>query len=199
MLDHPNVTRVLEAGGTDYTLYIALELVDGRSFEERARRGPVSPAEAAAFIDASGTGLHYLHERGVVHRDFKPANVLMGRDGTIKICDFGISRAHLPGEESQFTRVRSLLGTPMFMAPELRVGYAATPLSDQYAFGRSVLRLFEGRRPAQPPPDLETLGLNLPDDFAEAIRRTLSMDPTQRYDTVAKARDALLSRLPSLD
>jgi len=168
-LSHPNVVQIHEVGEHDGAVYVAMECIDGMSLGEWLRALPTGPrrweAVLAVFV-AAGRGLQAAHEAGLVHRDFKPANVLVGVDGRARVLDFGLARASADAEEppthmseetdglAGLTATGALLGTPVYMAPELFRGGVASPASDQYAF---CVALYEGLYGQWPHPG-ESLG-----------------------------------------
>ena len=157
-LAHPNVIHVYDVGMVEDGVFIAMELVDGESLGAWMRAAPRPWKETLQmFIDA-GRGLAAAHEAGVIHRDFKPENVLVGADGRVRVGDFGLAGGpgsetgrHSPAESGEsldrravgeaLTRTGALLGTPKYMAPEQETGLAATARSDQFSF---CVALYEG-------------------------------------------------------
>jgi hypothetical protein len=123
-LHHPNLVRTYDVAEVDGLPAIVMELVDGGTLEG----GTLRRDEAAELA----AGLAYAHEHGVVHRDLKPANLLRGRDGTVKIADFGIARA---AEETMVTQIGTVLGTLRYLAPEQAEGRVVGPEADVYSFG----------------------------------------------------------------
>jgi serine/threonine-protein kinase len=147
-LSHPNVVAVYDSGEEEGQPYIVMEHVEGVTLaEELHRRGPLPAAEVAALGRQACAGLQHAHERGVVHRDVKPQNLLLDRAGTLKVADFGIARA---GDGSAgITQAGTLLGTAAYMAPETVKGEPATPLSDVYSLGAVLYELATGKAPRQ--------------------------------------------------
>jgi serine/threonine protein kinase len=216
-LAHPNVVAIHDVGTFGDEVFLAMELVEGTlaSVVDRQRAASGWQGVLSLFLQA-GEGLAAAHDGAIVHRDFKPENVLVGRDGRPRVCDFGLARAPapmppdaLPGEdfsaETAATTTRGLLGTPAYMAPEQLRGEHAGPPADVFAFavalyealyghrpfrGGSVreLRLaIESGRPQAPPP-----GRPLPRPVREAILRALAVDPKERptmRELLAELRD----------
>ncbi|WP_096332969.1 WD40 repeat domain-containing serine/threonine protein kinase [Nannocystis exedens] len=155
-LSHPNVVQIHEVGEHAGQVYVAMEFVDGHDLAHWLAALPAGPrrweAVLAVFV-AAGRGLQAAHEAGLVHRDFKPANVLVGADERARVLDFGLARffgdpeddrknmSESPGDVADLTATGALLGTPAYMAPELFTGGAASPASDQYAF---CVALYQG-------------------------------------------------------
>jgi len=195
-LDHTNIVRVYDTGHTGYTYFIAMEFMSRGSLMQTIERHNVSWPLVRRTIDEAGKALHYLHEQSVIHRDIKPGNILVSIDGTIKLGDFGVSYARLPDESGEFTRQHTLLGTRQYMAPEILLGETATHQSDQYALGRTVLRLFEGAEPISPPRRLDSFRPETPRALADGLARMMELDPRNRFPSVGEARAALLDALP---
>jgi serine/threonine protein kinase len=156
-LSHPNIVRVLESGETDGRAYIVLEYVDGGSLaDELLRNGPL-PAERVAALGAqAAAGLAHAHACGLVHRDIKPLNLLLGSDGTLKISDFGVART-LDG--TRLTQAGWIVGTAAYLAPEQARGEETTPAADVYALG-VVLRELMNADPTVDAPELESIVLS---------------------------------------
>ena len=165
-LKHPNVVAVHEVGTHGEQVFVAMELVEGGTLADWLRGGPRPWREVLALLIPAGRGLAAAHAAGLVHRDFKPANVLLGADGRALVSDFGLARAGaepgaqpLPGEaeatadlqrplvEAHLTRTGALLGTPAYMAPEQFRGEMATARSDVFAFCVVVWEAIFGQRP----------------------------------------------------
>jgi len=140
-LSHPNVVRVYDAGEADGRPFIVMEYVPGTSVAESGRLPAARVAELGVQACA---GLQHAHEAGLVHRDVKPANLLVREDGVLKIVDFGIARA---AESTRHTEVGTLLGTAAYLAPEQIAGEDATPASDVYSLGAVLYELLTGRPP----------------------------------------------------
>jgi serine/threonine-protein kinase len=200
-LSHPNVVAVFDTGEDDGQPYIVMEYVDGASLaEEVHRRGPLPAEEVAELGRQASAGLAHAHERGVVHRDVKPQNLLLARDGTLKVADFGIARA---GDVSAtLTQAGTLLGTAAYMAPEAVRGEPATASSDVYSLGAVLYELATGRTPRQvttiadltrdeptPLPGEHVDGL--PAELETTIMRCLEPDPARRPPSAAALAEEL--------
>ena len=142
-LDHPRIVRVIDEGEADGVLYLAMELVPGRELKAVATESPVSLADAVEFVGQLLGALAYVHDRGIVHRDIKLANILVLADRSIKLMDFGVAR--LPG--SDMTQHGSMIGSPAFMAPEQFAGGDVDHRSDLFAVGVILYTLLVGRPP----------------------------------------------------
>jgi eukaryotic-like serine/threonine-protein kinase len=202
-LSHPNVVTVFDVGFDEATrqLFVAMELVPGttltRALAERRR----SRDEVLSLFLAAGEGLSAAHAAGLVHRDFKPDNVLVGRDGRVRVTDFGLARpprarGHEGVDAIHLTRVGAIVGTPAYMAPEQFEGKEADPRTDQFAFAVALFEALEGTRPFAG----NTLGElrdavlagklvrapSGPRRIARALTRALSVDPNARFPSMAE-------------
>jgi serine/threonine protein kinase len=205
-LVHPNIVQVFDFGsdGASGRQFIVMEFVDGHSCAEILReRGHLPPGEAVDILAQACRGLDYAHRNGVVHRDVKPGNLLRTTDGgMVKLADFGIAKA---AEQSDITKVGSVLGTAAYLSPEQARGEPAGPASDLYALGVVAYQLMAGRLPydaasltdlarlqaSSPPPRLDDLDPDVPPALAAAVLRALSGDPDARYADAAAMEDAL--------
>jgi eukaryotic-like serine/threonine-protein kinase len=193
-LSHPNVVRVYDAGEEDGRPYIVMECVDGESLAELLRREGALAADRVAELGTQAcAGLEHAHRAGLVHRDVKPANLLLTEDGTLKVADFGI--AHAVGG-TRVTEVGTVLGTAAYLSPEQALGDAVTPASDLYSLGTCLYELLAGeppygretlgelfsRREVCPPPRLR----GVPHELAAAVMRCLERDPRDRPASAAE-------------
>jgi serine/threonine protein kinase len=218
-LRHPNVTMVYEVGTSESGLmFIAMELVEGRTLGRWLRSRPRSWREIVEVFLQAGRGLAAAHRAGLVHRDFKPDNVIVDEDGSARVVDFGLARStgmaeFLPTLDSQdggepvamalhLTCTGAVLGTPAYMAPEQFQGGAVQATSDQFSFCVALFEALYGRRP-YPGHDLPTLQRSLmrgqpvgprrgvPRTLYRVLRRGLSVDPAQRFASMEKLLEAL--------
>ncbi len=201
-LNHPNLVQIYDTARDGDDLLIVMEYVDGSTLEQRLEAGPLDPAEAVEVLRGAAAGLDYAHEHGVVHRDVKPANLLLRRDGTVKVADLGIATA---AEVSEITAAGSLLGTPTYLAPELFAGERATRSSDVYALAAIAFEALSGRKSqsgdtalevayritTEPPPDLRAAWPSAPEDAIELLRRGLARDPGERPGSAGELVDEL--------
>jgi serine/threonine protein kinase len=194
-LVHPNVVQVYDFGSDERSgrQFIVMEHVSGESCAEILReRGPVDPEEAVDILSQACRGLDYAHRNGVIHRDVKPGNLLRNREGVVKLADFGIAKAV---DDSDITKVGSVVGTAAYLSPEQARGEAAGPASDLYALGVVAYQLLAGRLPyagssltelarqqeVGPPERLDIVNSDVPGPLAEAVQRALSSQPAARY------------------
>ncbi|HEY3062241.1 MAG TPA: protein kinase [Chloroflexota bacterium] len=194
-LNHPNVVSVFDVGEdvSAGTPFIVMELVDGESLKERIRRAaPLPDAEIRQIGAALAATLDYGHRRGIVHRDVKPQNVLLGEDGRPRLTDFGIAQALA---SSQLTRTGAVMGSVHYLAPELVRGKPASASSDVYGLGAVLYEMATGRVPfsgetdlaialahvEEPPPAPRALNAHLGPDLERIILRALAKAPEARY------------------
>jgi hypothetical protein len=188
-LDHPNVVRLLDSARDDDYIYVVSELVDGGDLGASMRAGALGDAALLRAVSATCAGLAHAHAAGIVHRDVKPANILLGGDGTVQLADFGI--AMLVGPDA--TIDDRLLGTLSYMAPEICTGSMPTPSSDIWSIGVMLYEAMTGANPfrSRSPAELadrhservRPLAEVRPDlgrPLAAACERALSRDPRRR-------------------
>jgi TolB-like protein/Flp pilus assembly protein TadD/predicted Ser/Thr protein kinase len=193
---HPNVARVFDIGDEDGAKYLTMELVDGESLGallERSGRLPV--ARAVEIAAAVCTGLAAAHGAGVVHRDLKPDNVLLAKDGRVVVTDFGIARAAASADAKV---TGTITGTPAYMAPEQVEGKPTDARADIYALGAMLYETLTGEPPWQgnsvlaiavarlleAPPDPRAKRPDLPADLAAIVLRCMARRPAERYPSV---------------
>ena len=191
-LNHPNIIAVYDRGEADGRPYIAMEYLQGRTLKQVIQaEGPLPPERAIAIAMQVLAGLRYAHEHGVVHRDVKPHNVLVGDDGRIKVTDFGIAHAGDP----QMTEVGSIVGTAQYLSPEQARGRGVGPQTDIYSLGVVLYEMLAGRVPfegdssvaiamqhvSDPPPPLRALAPDVPESLALVVAHAMLKDPAQRY------------------
>ncbi|MEM7151690.1 MAG: protein kinase [Myxococcota bacterium] len=227
-LSHPNIVTVHEVGEHEGRVFLAMEFVRGRSLDQwiHEQDEPRPWRETLEVFARAGEGLVAAHEAGLVHRDFKPHNVVQGDDGMVKVLDFGVAfptapagpstpREGLPetssvNEEQSLTRTGAIVGTPAYMAPEQLMAKPATAASDQFAFCVSLYEALHGERPFAGK-RLEALidavcegrlrepppGSTVPAWVRAIVRRGLSTDPADRFESMRALLEAL-GRDPAL-
>ena len=188
-LCHPNIATVFDYGEEDSLAFLVMELVPGEPLSALVQReGALDPARVRSILGQAALALGAAHDSGVVHRDVKPANILVMPDGTVKLTDFGIARAV---DGSGQTLTGEVLGTPHYLSPEQALGEPATGASDLYALGVVAHEMLTGRRPfdkntpvatalAQvndPPPPLPP---HVPAELRELIEQCLAKKPEDR-------------------
>ncbi|WP_394831431.1 tetratricopeptide repeat protein [Pendulispora rubella] len=188
-VSHPNVIAVYDAGEHEGHIFIAMEHVRGGTMAEWLRRDkPPWRTILARYIDAA-RGLAAVHAAGIVHRDFKPNNVLFGDDGRVRVTDFGLARMATPEGELAPTMERSWLGTPAYVSPEQRDRHAVDARSDQYSFCVALHEALYGELPAMGKG--ESSGSKVPARIRHVLARGLSTDPETRFESM----DALIAEL----
>jgi eukaryotic-like serine/threonine-protein kinase len=145
-LSHTNIAHIYEVGEHEGTPFFSMEYVDGGTLADSLRKELPSPRNAAELLISIARALHHAHENGVVHRDMKPANVLLAVEGVPKVADFGIVKRL--NDDSQLTRTGAVIGTPTYMAPEQAQGNSrhVGPPADVYSLGAILYELLAGRR-----------------------------------------------------
>ncbi|HUJ63632.1 MAG TPA: serine/threonine-protein kinase [Kofleriaceae bacterium] len=180
-LEHPNVVRVYEVGSDRGRLFVAMELVDGKTLTSWLRE-PHGTAEILAMFAQVGAGLAAVHAAGLVHRDFKPDNVLVDRGGRARVADFGLARL---GERSDLTTSGVMMGTPGYMAPEQQFGADVDARADQYSFCVALREALGGR------PLDEARYRAAPQQLRDAIARGLSYDAGERFASMTELLAAI--------
>ena len=158
-LDHPGIVPIYEVGERDGSCYFSMKFVEGGQLDEVVRRKPISIRQAAELIAKVARTVHYAHEHGILHRDIKPGNILLDKNGEPHLTDFGLAR--LLDTQSSVTRTIDVLGTPSYMAPEQAAG-ETTKLSkatDVYGLGAVLYQLLTGQPPFAGGTTYETIRL----------------------------------------
>ncbi len=198
----PHVITVFDVGEHGTQPFIVMEYLEGGSVFDRLREGRVPPELALEWLGQAGQALDRAHAEGIVHRDVKPANLLLDRDGSIVVSDFGI--ASTSGFDT-LTLPGTVLGTAGYLSPEQARGEPATAASDRYGLGIVAFELLTDRRPFEsetaateafahvtaPVPSAEMLEPELPDGVDEVLRRALAKSPADRPETCAELVAAL--------
>lgn len=203
---HPNIVAIYDFAVHDGNPFLAMEYVEGSNLSQvLTQSGRFSPQAAVAVIGQVLDALACAHKLGVVHRDVKPANIILLSDRRVKMTDFGISRL----DTSALTQAGSVLGTPSYMSPEQCQGEPVDARSDLFSTGVVLYELLSGRRPfsgpnmieiavqvtSRPPPDLRTLRPELSTQIADVVQRALAKEPEQRFATAAEMAAALRGSL----
>src|SRR5262245_42209814 len=166
-LDHPGNVPIYEVGERDGSCYFSMKFVEGGQLDEVVKHAPMSVRQAAELIAKLARTVHHAHERGILHRDIKPGNILLDAKGNPHLTDFGLAR--LLETESTVTRTTEALGTPSYMAPEQAQGHNAqlSSATDVYGLGAVLYQLLTGHPPF------------LGETTYETIRLVLDTDPRQ--------------------
>jgi serine/threonine protein kinase len=202
-LQHPHIVLIHEAHTTGTTPYFALEYLDGGSLDRKLREKPLTPTEAAALVEKLACGVQYAHEHGVIHRDLKPHNILLTKNGEPKVTDFGLAKQ----ADVDLTASYAQMGTPNYMAPEQAEGKTSAigPAADIYALGAILYECLTGRPPFRGASVAEVLDLvrrtepvavralqpTVPKDLETICHKCLQKEPAKRYATAAALADDL--------
>ena len=209
-LNHPNVCTIHEVGQDGGRIYVAMELVKGRPLRELIPPGGLPDETVVRYAAPVARALAHAHERRVVHRDLKTANVVVGPGGQPKLLDFGLSRRILDESASAGSLMATtggVAGTPQYLAPEILMGERAGASSDLWALGVVLYEMCSGAVPFSGGPlgsvvtaILRATPAPLPDHTGPGLRaltlRCLAKEPSQRYSTAAEAAAALEALLP---
>ena len=194
-LNHPHIVGVIDAGEEQGRPYIVLEYVDGETLKQRiARVGRLPVAEAVAYAIEIARALAAAHAQRVVHRDIKPQNVLIDRDGRARVTDFGIARSLEPTQQ-ELTATGRVLGTTEYVAPEQALGERVTERSDLYSLGIVLFEMLVGTPPFRgstavatamahvrdPLPDIQKLRPEISASLAAIVERACAKQPERRY------------------
>ena len=220
-LSHPNIVEIYDVGRHEDDVYLAMELVQGRTLGDWRDEGERSWREIIGVYEQAAAGLAAAHAAGLVHRDFKPSNVLVGDDGRVRVLDFGLARRERPRHSTQFptalvgstiseridevlTRDDALVGTPAYMAPEQLLSAEVGPAADQFSFCVALYEALYGRRPfaagttrAQLASMLADRGLDRPRGrdvpawLHDALARGLAVVPAHRHASMTALLAAL--------
>jgi tetratricopeptide (TPR) repeat protein len=190
-LNHPNLVSVYDTATDEEGVLIVMEYVEGEALARTLKRGPLPPERVASIVRDVGAALDHAHAQGVIHRDVKPGNVLLRKDGVTKLVDLGIATAQ---DHTRLTHSGMVLGTAAYMAPEQLEGGQTTPATDVYALAAVAYEALtgekarEGRTPFElahriatsPPPDLREALPGASPQAAELLKRAMAHDPRER-------------------
>ena len=208
-LSHPHIVIAHDAGRAGDVLYFGMEYVAGPDLERLVGgRGPLPPAEACEYIRQAALGLQHAHERGLVHRDVKPANLLLAeKEGVVKVLDLGLALLNQPEAPSPgLTQEGSLMGTPDYMAPEQALDcHSADARSDVYSLGCTFYFLLAGQAPFADRPTAQKIGAHvnhaprpieerrpdLPRGLGDVLRKMMAKRPEDRYQKAGEVVTAL--------
>jgi WD40 repeat protein len=205
-LQHPSIVQIYEVGHHGGRPYMALEYVDGGSLAQKLAGTPLAADQAAQLAETLARAVHAAHQRGIIHRDLTPGNVLLTADGLPKITDFGLAKV-LAGGAAVPTQTGSVLGTPSYMAPEQAKGLTREvgPAADVYALGAILYEMLTGRPPFKAETPLATiqqvqtaepvppsrLQPHLPRDLSTVCLKCLSKEPAKRYASALELAEDL--------
>jgi Tfp pilus assembly protein PilF len=204
-LRHDNVIQIYEVGQVETTHYFAMELVDGKPLDPEQPRDREAVLRAARIARDAARGLSHAHEKGVIHRDVKPGNLLVDRSGRVVVTDFGLARLT---DSASLTSTDAIVGTPKYMSPEQILTHAQRPVdgrADVYSLGATLYHVIAGRPPfdaptvqgfikailEERPPSPRRFNRQVPHDLATIILRCLEKDPGDRYASAGELADDL--------
>ena len=195
-LSHPNIVSVYDAGQDRGALFIAMELLEGKSLEEIMKNKRLGPHDIVKLGIQVAEALDYAHQQGIVHRDIKPSNIILTPAEQVKITDFGIARIEDPSATQQ-TQAGQILGTPAYMSPEQVRGGQVDSRSDLYSLGVILYELITGNRPftgdsiatifsailLEEPAALEVSDSPMRQTLNEVVVKSLNKSPEKRFHT----------------
>jgi len=199
-LQHPNVVSVYDRGSYEGSYYIAMELIEGSSLRDLITRG-LEPGEAVEVTRQVLAAASFAHGKGIIHRDLKPMNVLIDREGRVKVTDFGIARAG----NSEITQTGSVMGTAQYLSPEQAQGMEVTATADIYSIGVMLFEMLTGRLPfegenavaiamkqvSEPPVAPSAINPAISPALDSVVLRALAKDPAERFASAAEMAAAL--------
>jgi len=198
-LNHPNVVSIFDSAADDDALLIVMEYVEGESLKDQLRSGPLAPQRAVGVLAQIAAALDYAHAAGVIHRDVKPSNVLIGEDGTAKLADLGIATAV---DATSITTTNDIIGTLSYIAPERLENAEDDPSADVYSLAAVAFEAVSGERAQRGQTPTEIVSLRRPRDLrevwpgappaaAEVLREGLARDPQRRPRSAGELVDRL--------
>ena len=207
-LQHPNIIVVHDIQRSEELIFFVMSMISGGALDELLRRPDPIPIDQLQWILANATrALAYAHSEGIIHRDVKPANIMVNMKGDIILTDFGIAKAVDGGS---LTKSGSSIGTPLYMSPEQFSGQPVGPASDQYALGVTAYQLITGQPPFsgdlyqliaahgnRAPTPLRQLRPDCPAFLANAVMRMLAKEPPDRWPSLDDLVDVFTTNLPS--
>jgi serine/threonine protein kinase len=198
-LNHPNVVSIFDSATDDDALLIVMEYVEGRSLKDQLQSGPLPPQRAVEVLTQIAAALDYAHGAGVIHRDVKPSNVLIGDDGSAKLADLGIATAV---DSTSITTTNDIIGTLSYIAPERLENAEDDPSADVYSLAAVAFEAISGERAQQGQTPTEIVSLRRPRDLrevwpaappaaAEVLGEGLARDPQRRPRSAGDLADRL--------
>ncbi len=206
-LDHPNIVGIYDVGEDDGNYYIVMEYVEGRTLKSLIkRRGALTLSEVIDIMTQLTSGIDHAHEKGIIHRDIKPQNVLILDDGLVKIADFGIAHAL---NSNELTQTNSVMGSVHYLPPEQANGGNSSVKSDIYSLGILMFELVTGKVPFKgenaveivikqmkdPIPSVCDINESIPQSVEYIILKATAKNPKNRYDSVLEMKEDIISCL----
>jgi len=203
-LDHANIVTVFDVGEEGGRYFIVMELVEGTNLLDLVQsKGPVASKDVMSIARQVAEALAYAHERGVIHRDIKPGNILLTKDGAVKVADLGLARPIR--EDTEVTNPGQVIGTPVYMAPEQCRSGPIDTRTDLYSLGATLYMLLAGKPPFradstaalvhrvvnEPPRPLKSAAPETPDKVVALVQRLMAKHPVARYQTAREVIEAI--------
>ena len=207
-LDHENIVRIIDFGSSHENYYIVMEYIDGMSLKEIMGEHGVFDQELAFLVAREVClGLDHAHQHGIVHRDVKPANIMVTNEGQVKITDFGLAKLHQ--SQTQQTVANTLLGTPLYMSPEQAIGDNVDGRSDLFSLGTMCYEMITGTQPFLGDnyavviqniingsiPQPSKLGKPIDGEIESIVMKALCKEPTKRFRTAIEMARAIETAL----
>src|ERR1051325_1337948 len=198
-LSHPHIIQIFSVKQTKSLVYFVMKYIEGRSLESViVERGKLDVDLTRVILSQVGGALAFAHRKGVVHRDMKPANIMLEEDGWAIVTDFGIAKVQ---EAQNLTATGTAIGTPHYMSPEQFHNKAVTGASDQYSLGVVAYEMLAGKKPFdggtyaeiitqhlfEQPPDLRSINPSVPENVVQVIKKMMAKDPAERYPDIDTA------------
>jgi serine/threonine protein kinase len=212
-LDHPNIVRIHDVGQHGEVHYLVMEYVEGQTLDAIVEKaGPIACGRAVEYITQAAAGLQHAYEKGFVHRDIKPGNLMLAKDGTVKILDMGLARSFETNDKlTEVLDAGAVVGTADYISPEQAMNAPGLDIrADIYSLGATFFTLVTGRPPFEgtttqkllqhqmkSPPSLATIDRTFPGGLAEVVAKMLAKKPEDRYPTPGEVITALGPWLPN--
>ena len=197
-VEHECIVPIYQVGEDGGVPFIAMPLLRGQTLQERLRKGPLPPQEALRVARQVAAALAAAHRRGLIHRDIKPGNIWLEKNGRVRLLDFGLARPQT--QDTELTHSGAVIGTPNYMAPEQARGEKLDPRCDLFSLGAVLYHMLSGRQPfggktlamvlaavmQQEPPPLDSIVKGLPRELVLLVHQLLAKDPQRRPPSAAE-------------